>query len=123
MYREIKVGRQGPSAQFMELPPCTEGWAPAEARSGFQGGPNPCLSRKCSQPWVLGPGPCGLGMGIQPPCCPVGAPSLSLPSKGHPPPPTAPPGVHGETLKGEQCCLVEFGGWGPRDGGTRNSPA
>lgn len=49
--------------------------------------------------------------------------SLSLPSGDHPPPPTALPGVHGEMLKGEQCCLVEFGGWGPREGGTRNSPA
>lgn len=102
-----KVGSQGLSNRFMELPGGLEGWASARAGSGFQGEPNPRLSRKCSQRWVLGPPQFGLGTG--------GNPATLLPSWGVPvffnlgplPTPTPPSlGCLGETLKGGQCCLV-----------------
>lgn len=71
-----KVGSKGLSTQFWELPPSIEGWAPGGAGSGFQGGPNPRLSRKCSQPGVLDPGKSDLGAGIQLPCGPFEGPGL-----------------------------------------------
>ena len=104
-----KVGSQGLSTRFMELPRGLEGWAPARAGSGFQGEPNPRLSRKCSQRCVLGPRQLGLGTGgNQPPCCPVGGPSI-FQSGTTPQPHSALPGVprrdseRGAVLSGGIC--------------------